>query len=102
MSVCNIKITATLQGIEKNYYNNRLMKMCLFPHDSAHVIYFYFRFDCMNKMDKKAVDLITLEAGQGYFAGRYHSMRPILAEKYDTGTACNNVNISCCPRDKSS
>ena len=40
----------------------------------------------MNKMDKKEVDLMTLEAGQGYFAGRYHSMRPILAEKYDTGT----------------
>ncbi|WAR22228.1 TRFM-like protein [Mya arenaria] len=41
-------------------------------------------FECMNLFDKNEVDLITLEAGQGYFAGRFHSMRPILAEKYDT------------------
>lgn len=43
-------------------------------------------FDCMTKMDNNEVDLLTLEAGQGYFAGRYHTMRPILAEKYDIGT----------------
>ena len=46
---------------------------------------FLFRFDCMTKMDNNEVDLLTLEAGQGYFAGRYHTMRPILAEKYDIG-----------------
>ena len=39
----------------------------------------------MTKMDNNEVDLLTLEAGQGYFAGRYHTMRPILAEKYDIG-----------------
>ena len=33
--------------------------------------------------DRNEVDLLTLEAGQGYFAGRYHRMRPIMAEKYD-------------------
>ena len=37
----------------------------------------------MELFDQNEVDLIRLEAGQGYFAGRYHSMRPILAEKYD-------------------
>ncbi|KAL4231745.1 negative regulation of tumor necrosis factor (ligand) superfamily member 11 production [Mactra antiquata] len=40
-------------------------------------------FACMDLFDQNEVDLITLEAGQGYFAGRYHSMRPIVAEKYD-------------------
>lgn len=39
----------------------------------------------MELFEQDEVDLITLEAGQGYFAGRYHSMRPIVAEKYDTG-----------------
>lgn len=43
------------------------------------------RFKCMELFEQDEVDLITLEAGQGYFAGRYHSMRPIVAEKYDTG-----------------
>ncbi|KAH3788478.1 hypothetical protein DPMN_166622 [Dreissena polymorpha] len=43
-------------------------------------------FHCMDMFDRNEVDLITLEAGQGYFAGRYHSMRPILAEKYDDTT----------------
>ena len=38
----------------------------------------------MELFEQDEVDLITLEAGQGYFAGRYHSMRPIVAEKYDT------------------
>lgn len=41
-------------------------------------------FKCMELFEQDEVDLITLEAGQGYFAGRYHSMRPIVAEKYDT------------------
>lgn len=41
-------------------------------------------FACMELFEQDEVDLITLEAGQGYFAGRYHSMRPIVAEKYDT------------------
>jgi len=39
----------------------------------------------MEMFDRDEVDLISLEAGNGYFAGRFHSMRPILAEKYDTG-----------------
>ena len=39
----------------------------------------------MTKMDNNEVDLLSLEAGQGYFAGRYHTMRPIIAEKYDDG-----------------
>lgn len=41
-------------------------------------------FECMDLFSKNEVDLITLEAGTGYFTGHYYSMRPILAEKYDT------------------
>jgi len=39
----------------------------------------------MDLFDRGEVDLINLEAGQGYFAGRYHSMRPIVAEDYKIG-----------------
>lgn len=27
-------------------------------------------------------DMMALDTGQGYFAGRYHNMQPIVAEKY--------------------
>ncbi|KAK3593059.1 hypothetical protein CHS0354_007848 [Potamilus streckersoni] len=44
--------------------------------------------DCMQMIENDKADLITLEAGQGYFAGRYHSMMPIMAEIY------NQLNLS--------
>ena len=46
--------------------------------------------------DNNEVDLITLEAGEGYFAGRYHSLRPIMAEKYDNGTSCTAPDTLVC------
>lgn len=47
----------------------------------------------MDLFDNNEVDLITLEAGQGYFAGRYHSMRPILAEDYVGGSLLDSKFI---------
>ncbi|XP_064601903.1 melanotransferrin-like [Liolophura sinensis] len=40
-------------------------------------------FDCMKKIENNQADLITLESGQGYFAGRYHNMMPLMAENYN-------------------
>lgn len=40
-------------------------------------------FDCMQMIQNNQADLMTLDSGQGYFAGRYHNMMPILAERYD-------------------
>ena len=31
-------------------------------------------------------DMMALDTGQGYFAGRYHNMMPIVAENYAVGT----------------
>lgn len=41
-------------------------------------------FDCMNNIQKNNVDLITLDPGQGFYASKYHNMRPIMAEMYNT------------------
>lgn len=35
--------------------------------------------------DGKA-DVMALDTGQGYFAGRYHNMQPLVAEKYASGS----------------
>ncbi|KAJ8317042.1 hypothetical protein KUTeg_004946 [Tegillarca granosa] len=42
-------------------------------------------FDCMEKIQTDEADIMALDTGQGYFAGRYHNMMPILAEKYVLG-----------------
>lgn len=39
----------------------------------------------MDKIQRDQADLMALDTGQGYFAGRYHNMMPILAEKYVMG-----------------
>lgn len=37
----------------------------------------------MEKVEANQADLITLDSGQGYFAGRYHNMMPLVAENYN-------------------
>jgi len=39
-------------------------------------------FACMNMIEKDEADLIVLDSGQGYFAGRQYNMMPIMAEDY--------------------
>lgn len=41
-----------------------------------------YRFTCLDKIEKDEADLITLDSGLGYFAGRQHNMMPIMAEDY--------------------
>ena len=41
------------------------------------------RFSCMNMIEKDEADLIALDSGQGYFAGRQYNMMPIMAEDYE-------------------
>ena len=36
----------------------------------------------MNMIEKDEADLIVLDSGQGYFAGRQYNMMPIMAEDY--------------------
>ncbi|KAH9500931.1 hypothetical protein Btru_069230 [Bulinus truncatus] len=43
-------------------------------------------FACMEMIDKDQADLVNLDSGLAYFAGRQHNMMPIMAEKYDTKT----------------
>lgn len=39
----------------------------------------------MRKIEHNEADLMTLDSGLGYFAGRQHNMMPIMAEKYGSG-----------------
>ncbi|KAK6177967.1 hypothetical protein SNE40_012821 [Patella caerulea] len=41
-------------------------------------------FACMEMIEQDLADLMTLDAGQGYFGGRYHNMMPIVAENYNS------------------
>lgn len=41
-------------------------------------------FQCMEAIEKDEADLMTLDSGQGYYAGRQHNMMPIMVENYQT------------------
>ncbi|KAL8576233.1 hypothetical protein ACOMHN_006156 [Nucella lapillus] len=41
-------------------------------------------FECMEAIEADLADLMTLDSGQGYFAGRQHNMMPIMVENYET------------------
>ncbi|KAH9500929.1 hypothetical protein Btru_069228 [Bulinus truncatus] len=41
-------------------------------------------FACMEMIDDDQADLVNLDSGLAYFAGRKHNLMPIMAEKYDT------------------
>ncbi|XP_025096209.1 melanotransferrin-like [Pomacea canaliculata] len=43
-------------------------------------------FECMEAIELDDADLMTLDSGQGYFAGRQHNMMPIMAENYENVT----------------
>lgn len=40
-------------------------------------------FECMELIENDGADLMTLDSGQGYFAGRQHNMMPIMVENYE-------------------
>lgn len=40
---------------------------------------------CMNLIDVGRADLLTLDPGEIYIAGRYNSLIPIMAERYGQG-----------------
>ncbi|XP_013386136.1 melanotransferrin-like [Lingula anatina] len=39
-------------------------------------------FDCMDKISRYTADLMAVDAGDAYFAGRFFSLAPIMAEEY--------------------
>ena len=41
------------------------------------------KFDCWEKISRLQADMMTLEAGDLYYAGRHFSIIPILREQYD-------------------
>ena len=49
------------------------------------VLCLHFRFQCMKTIADDGADLMTLDPGQGYFAGRYHNMMPLVSENYENG-----------------
>lgn len=50
-----------------------------------YVSWYVFRFLCMRRIENNEADLMTLDSGLGYFAGRQHNLMPIMAEKYGAG-----------------
>ena len=38
----------------------------------------------MEAIELNDADLMTLDSGQGYFAGRQHNMMPIMVENYES------------------
>ncbi|CAG5129094.1 unnamed protein product, partial [Candidula unifasciata] len=51
-------------------------------------------FTCMDMIEKDEADLITLDSGLGYFAGRQHNMMPIMAEDYGYDNSDRQVYYS--------
>lgn len=49
----------------------------------------------MEAIEADVADLMTLDSGQGYFAGRQHNMMPIMVENYDT-SKCGSFFILLC------
>ena len=46
----------------------------------------------MDLISKDKADLITLDAGQAYFAGRQYNMMPIMAEEYNSAVMGESLN----------
>ncbi|RUS73301.1 hypothetical protein EGW08_018930 [Elysia chlorotica] len=57
-----------------------------FPEDFQ-CIRKFDQFSCMEGIELDNIDLITLDSGQAYFAGRQHNMMPIMAESYEESSA---------------
>uniref|UniRef100_A0A2C9KWP0 Transferrin-like domain-containing protein n=1 Tax=Biomphalaria glabrata TaxID=6526 RepID=A0A2C9KWP0_BIOGL len=55
-------------------------------------------FSCLELIESDQADLINLDSGLGYFAGRQHNMMPIMAEKYDTASQfhCEDAPLEFC------
>ncbi|VDI36666.1 melanotransferrin-like [Mytilus edulis] len=49
-------------------------------------------FECMKMIQDGNADMMALDTGQGYFAGRYHNMQPIVAEKYAATAGDDGMN----------
>lgn len=56
--------------------------MAFINHQSMFSLFYLNRFECMKMIQDGNADMMALDTGQGYFAGRYHNMQPIVAEKY--------------------
>ena len=54
------------------------------------IIFLSFSFECMKHIQDDRADIMALDTGQGYFAGRYYNMMPIMAEKY-TAETCTSL-----------
>nr|KAI8756219.1 melanotransferrin-like isoform X1 [Biomphalaria glabrata] len=50
-------------------------------------------FSCMELIESDQADLVNLDSGLGYYAGRQHNMMPIMAEKYDTATTTEKPSL---------
>ena len=55
-------------------------------------VFFHLRFQCMEAIENDEADLMTLDSGQGYFAGRQHNMMPVMVENY-AKSKCNILFI---------
>ncbi|KAK3096152.1 hypothetical protein FSP39_023802 [Pinctada imbricata] len=52
-------------------------------------------YECMKHIQDDNADVMSLDTGQGYFAGRYYNMMPFLAEKYIAETSCTPDDFTC-------
>lgn len=43
------------------------------------------KHDCMKAIDSDEANVVTLDAGAVYVAGRYYSLAPIMSERYTSG-----------------
>ncbi|KAK7109961.1 melanotransferrin-like [Littorina saxatilis] len=86
-------VTNTAEEVKcvKMQYEMRILK---YANESGHVdLPLEFEcvrkndvFECMEAIELDQADLMTLDSGQGYFAGRQHNMRPVMVENYGAGT----------------
>ena len=51
------------------------------------------KFDCWEKISRLQADMMTLEAGDLYYAGRHFSIIPIMREQYDN-CKCKTTDLN--------
>jgi hypothetical protein len=47
----------------------------------------------MEAIELDEADLMVLDSGQGYFAGRHHNMMPVMAENYESSKDTSSLII---------
>lgn len=53
-----------------------------------------FKDQCMNFLDNGQVSLVELDPGEVYTAGRFHSVIPIMAERYGSGREAGSYSVA--------